>query len=266
MKELIEKYIRDFVKEYEKQDSITTTWREPLVGFADANSEEIKNIRAYTYEEHLMPGDVLENPTVIIAYFVPFTKDIADSNVEGEFASAKWTLAYQETNEMFNKLNSYLIKKIEDAGYKAAICKEAGNFRRDVLKSKWSHRHLAKLAGLGTFGINNMLITKEGCCGRYFTIVSNLPVTADEPLKEENCLYKRNKSCGICIKHCLSGALQVDKFDRFKCSETCNKNFDKYEKLYGNIEDKIGTPKGGSQVCGKCVVNLPCSFKSPSNK
>ena len=56
MKDLIKKYIKDFVKEYEKQESISTTWREPLVGFADVNSEEIKNIREYTYEGHLMPG------------------------------------------------------------------------------------------------------------------------------------------------------------------------------------------------------------------
>ena len=41
------------------------------------------------------------------------------------------------------------------------------------------------------------------------------------------------------------------------------KSFDKYEKLYGNNKDKIGGPKGGSEVCGKCVVNLPCSFKQP---
>ena len=68
MKDLIKKYIKDFVKEYEKQESISTTWREPLVGFADVNSEEIKNIREYTYERHLMPKDILEDATVIIAY------------------------------------------------------------------------------------------------------------------------------------------------------------------------------------------------------
>ena len=113
MKDLIKKYIKDFFKEYEKQESISTTWREPLVGFADVNSEEIKNIREYTYERHLMPKDILEDATVIIAYFVPFTKDIADSNIKGAFASEKWTLAYQETNEMFPKINEYIVKKID---------------------------------------------------------------------------------------------------------------------------------------------------------
>lgn len=263
MKDLIKMYIRDFIKEYEKQDGIYTTWREPLVGFADANSKEIKNIREYTYEKHLMPSDVLEKPTVIIAYFIPFTNDIADSNVERELASEKWTIAYEETNKMFSRLNDHIIEKIEKMGYKAAVCKEAGDFEETTLKSKWSHRHIARMAGLGTFGINNMLITKAGCCGRYFTIVTNLPVSPDKMLEKENCLYKRNKSCLVCVKHCFSGALNENSYDRFKCYEICSRNFNHYEKIYGNKELIKGKPKGGSEVCGKCVVGLPCSFKRP---
>ena len=263
MKNLITNYIVDYVREYEKRDDISTTWRKPLVGFADANHKDILNIRQATFEEHLMPSDVLENPTIIIAYFVPFTKDIADSNIEGEYASEKWELAYEETNEMFPKLNDYIIEKIEDMGYKAAVCKVAGDFDNAILKSKWSHRHMARVAGLGTFGINNMLITEEGCCGRYFSIVTNLPVSPDEPLKEENCLYKKKKSCGVCVKQCFSGALSFDNYDRFKCYEVCCTNKDNYEKLYSNKKHEKGKPKGGSEVCGKCVVNLPCSFKRP---
>ncbi|UEL48875.1 epoxyqueuosine reductase [Terrisporobacter hibernicus] len=263
MKDLIKKYIVDYVKEYEKQDDISTSWREPLVGFADANHKDIYCIREYTFEEHLMPSDILEDPTIIIAYFVPFTKDIAQSNIVGELASEKWILAYQETNDMFIKLNDYLIKKIEEMGYNAAVCEVAGDFKTDILKSKWSHRHIAQIAGLGTFGINNMLITKEGCCGRYFTIVTSLPVSPDKPLEKENCLYKRNKSCLVCVKRCFSGALNENNYDRFKCYDTCMINFDNYENLYGNKKEGKCKPRGGSQVCGKCVVNLPCSFKQP---
>ena len=56
MKDLIKKYIKDFVKEYEKQESISTTLTEPLLGISYVNSEEIKNIRQYTYEGHIMPN------------------------------------------------------------------------------------------------------------------------------------------------------------------------------------------------------------------
>ena len=193
MKNLIRNYIVDFVKEYEQRDDISTTWREPLVGFADVNHKDILNMREYTFEEHLMPYDVLEDASIIIAYFVPFTKDIADSNIEEDISLEKWTLAYQETNEMFIELNDYIIEKIKDMGYKGAVSNVAGNFDKNILKSKWSHRHIAKVAGLGTFGINNMLITESGCCGRYFTIVTNLPVRPDNVLEEENCLYKKIK-------------------------------------------------------------------------
>ena len=264
MKNLIKKYIIDYVKEYENKDDIVTKWGEPLVGFADANYDDILNIREATFEGHLMPSDVLENPTVIIAYFVPFDKEIPDSNIEDECASKEWVVAYQETNEMFVKLNKYLIREIEKMGYRAAVCQDAGKYDSNIVKSKWSHRHIAKVAGLGTFGINNMLISEKGCCGRYFTIVTDLPISPDQPLSEENCLYKRKgKGCGICIKHCFSGALTLDNFDRFKCEETCDINFDIYNKQYSNKDHKKGNPRGGSTVCGKCVVDLPCSFRRP---
>ena len=263
MKELIRKYIIDFVKEYEQRKDISTTWRQPLVGFADVNHEDIRNIKEATFEQHIMPKEVLEDASIIIAYFVPFTKDIADSNINGEEASEKWTLAYQETNEMFIELNNFIINKLEEIGYKGAICKEAGNFDDKILKSKWSHRHISKVAGLGTFGVNNMLITESGCCGRYFTIITNLDVKPDEPLKEENCLYKRNKKCLICVDNCFSGALNKNSYDRFKCYDVCMDNYNKFENMYGNKPYEKSKPKGGSQVCGKCVVNLPCSFKRP---
>ena len=59
MKNLITNYIVNYVREYEKRDDISTTWRKPLVGFADANHKDILNIRQATFEEHLMPCDVL---------------------------------------------------------------------------------------------------------------------------------------------------------------------------------------------------------------
>lgn len=37
MKEKITQMIQEFVKEYERQEHISTKWGSPLVGFADAN-------------------------------------------------------------------------------------------------------------------------------------------------------------------------------------------------------------------------------------
>ncbi|WP_338094171.1 hypothetical protein [Methanorbis furvi] len=39
---------------------------------------------------------------------------------------------------------------------------------------RWSHRHFAVLAGLGTFGVNNMLITRMGCYGRVSSFAASI--------------------------------------------------------------------------------------------
>lgn len=53
----------------------------------------------------------------------------------------------------------YTIKIIE---YNVDVLPEVSTFDQNILKSNWSHRHFAKIAGIGTFGINNMLISKNG--------------------------------------------------------------------------------------------------------
>lgn len=192
MKEKITKLIKNFVKEYEKQDNISTKWGEPLVGFADANDPYILNFNELITPTHKLPTDVLSDASIVIAYFVPFTKELAKTNgTPGDVSSPEWALAYEETNAMFVKLNEYMISELQKLGYHADISPEASTFDQKILKSNWSHRHFAKAAGLGTFGINNMLITNVGCCGRYNTIVTNLDVKADSPLKKNFACIKR---------------------------------------------------------------------------
>lgn len=255
--------IQAYVCEYQKKPDITAEWGEPLVGFADANHPDIFKLKDVVSERHVMPHEVLKKPTIIIAYFVPFTKRLADTNQRNEeFASPEWARTYEETNTLFGKLNDYLIAQLKKIGYKAAVSKEATTFDREKLISNWSQRHIARIAGLGTFGINNMLITAKGCCGRYSTVVTNLDVVPDKPVEDEYCLYKSKGVCGVCVKHCPSGALTFDGYDRKKCFQVCMKNAEIYRELGSSYLDETGesTNSVGSEVCGKCVVNVPCSF------
>lgn len=73
------------------------------------------------------------------------------------------------------------------------------------------------LGGMGTFGLNNLLLTDSGCCGYYSSLVTDLPAEADAQISEERCLYKRNGSCGLCAKRCVADALGTDGFDRNRC-------------------------------------------------
>jgi epoxyqueuosine reductase QueG len=106
---------------------------------------------------------------------------------------------------------------------------------------------------MGTFGINNMLITKNGCCGRFGSIIINcglIDYSRPGEIKEK-CLNKLNGTCGICQSNCVAKCFGKTYFDREKCYDQCRKNRDHHKK-YGNAD-----------VCGKCQVNLPCSTSEP---
>lgn len=263
VKEKITAKIRDFVMDYQQKIDISTKWGEPLVGFADAKHPYILKLKELITATHALPTEVLPDASIVIAYFVPFTEELANTNkVTGDISSPEWALAYEETNAMFNKLNEYIIKSLRKMGYKADVSPQAATFDQKALKSNWSHRHFAKAAGMGTFGINNMLITKIGCCGRYSTIVTNLDIEPDVPLEEEYCLYKKNGSCGVCVKNCPAGALTLNGYDRQKCYAVIRKNAEIYTQFGSSYTNESGEQPNsvGSEVCGKCVVNTPCTF------
>ena len=263
MKEKISRMIREFVREYEENADVTTRWGEPLIGFADANHPYVLNLKNTIKSTHKLPTDVLSDASIVITYFVPFTKELAKTNcVSRDIASLEWALAYEETNAMLGKINAYLIKELREMGYRGDVSPEATTFDKESLKSNWSHRHFARVAGMGTFGVNNMLITKVGCCGRYSSIVTNIDALPDLPLEEEYCFYKKNGSCGVCVKHCPTGALTLDGFEREECYKVLRKNAKLYTEFgssYTNETDEFAN-SAGSEVCGKCVVNAPCAF------
>ncbi|MBQ6370600.1 MAG: epoxyqueuosine reductase, partial [Firmicutes bacterium] len=166
MKKEIEKHIRSFVAEYQKREDIATVWGEPIVGFADAWHPYIQALRETISPSHVMPQEVLPDCRIIVAYYVPFTRELARTNLRADhLASPEWARTYEETNAMFGDLNQSLIDFLTSKGYHAAISSKAGTFDQVKLISDWSQRHIAYAAGLGTFGMNNMLITKKGCCG-----------------------------------------------------------------------------------------------------
>ncbi|MCI5897476.1 MAG: epoxyqueuosine reductase [Firmicutes bacterium] len=259
-KETVEQWICGFVREYEQRAEISTKWGSPLVGFARAESDYIQNLPELIGFTHGLPQDVVPDASIVIAYYVPFTRGLAKKNDTGNLLAApEWALAYEETNAMFKEWNSYLIERLKKAGYRAAVSPKINTFDRNALKSDWSHRHFAYAAGLGNFGVNNMLITRNGCCGRFGTIVTNLDAQADQPAKEEYCLYKKNGSCGVCMKNCPAGALTREGYNRNACYALLRKNSAVYTEFGSSYSDEEAGNQG-SEVCGKCITQSPCAF------
>lgn len=262
-KEEITSFVRGFVAEHQKKDSVATEWGVPLVGFADAFSPYIQNLKTIISPTHALPQDALEDPKIVLVYYVPFTRALAKTNQTGTlYSSRQWAQAYEETNAMFGVLNEALVCFLEERGYRSAVAPQSATFDQERLISDWSHRHMAFAAGLGTFGINNMLITERGCCGRFSSLVTDLDVTPGRPLEGEYCLYKANGTCGLCVKHCPAGALTTSGYDRNKCYAILRKNAEVWNMFGSSYTDETGEKpnSAGSEVCGKCVTGSPCAF------
>ncbi len=123
---------------------------------------------------HLEPCDLLRGAQTVICYFIPFSEEVVCSNIKGSFSSREWGVAYLETNNLIEDLNQNLKKELSKLGAGAALIPATHNFNEETLLSNWSHRHVAFMAGLGNLGINNMLITEKGCCGRIGSVVTTL--------------------------------------------------------------------------------------------
>ena len=121
---------------------------------------------------------------------LPFEDSIGYRNEKGHDPDPIWITAYIETNQLFSALNDFLIDLCKKWGYSAITPTPAGMVDKEHIYSNWSQRHVAYAAGLGTFGLNNMLITDQGTCGRFYSLITNLPVEPDQPLREGRCLRK----------------------------------------------------------------------------
>ncbi len=254
MKSLIKKEIEDYVKGYKRYHNTKTDWENPLVAFADAKDPLFAELKNVVGIEHYSPADLMEDAETVIAYFIPFKAGTAKSNERGEIASEEWARAYIETNKLINDMNGHLYMKLKEFNYSSTILPPTHNFNKQTLISTWSHKHIGYIAGLGKFGLHQMLITERGCCGRLGSIVTNARIAPTTRPEGEFCLYEHDKSCNECIKKCFTGAMRIDHFNKTRC----------YERLLFNAE--IHSQGELADVCGKCICVVPCSFTNPVQK
>jgi len=261
-RELVFGWIKDFVRDYKRLHKTETSWGIPICGVADAKDHLFAELKTIIGSWHLLPSEILPQAKSVVVFFIPLAHDIVNSNIQGEESSLEWDTAYLETNLLISRLVDNVCSKIHRYGYKAVkIPANVNNDNEDnnidpLLTSCWSQRSSAYIAGIGKFGINNMIITEQGCCGRIGSFVTELQLPPTERKSGEYCLYKLDRSCAECIKRCPCNALYIKDnkvcYDKISCKNQI------YDKLIRNL------PLGLADTCGKCKVSLPCSFKNPS--
>lgn len=243
-------YIEDEIKSLLNSFKKSDIYRTPLVGFGDADNPLFKKLKDVASEDHMTPDEILPGAKSVISFFIPFKEDLIKINKNHSYVSREWASAYIETNSLINEIIQQLRQKLETLGIKASENPAKLGYDHEKLMARWSQRHIAYVCGLGTFGINNMLITKEGCGGRYGSFVIDKKLEFTETIAEEYCLWKRNKSCGVCIKACPVEALTEEGFDRYKCGKRCSE----VDKYYSDLDE--------CESCGKCLTG-PCAHRKP---
>ncbi len=248
LSELISGIVRGEVVEADTE----THYREPLVGFAAADDVRWAELRRVVTPVHMLPQELLPGAQSAVSFFIPFESSVVEANAlrRGPVAH-EWAVAYVETNALIGQITRRLIESLAPLGIRGAAEPATYNFDPVTLVSRWSHKSVAVIAGLGSFGVHHLVITDAGCAGRFGSVVidAELPVSTSDSM--ERCLYYHDGSCLACVSRCPIGALDLDTgIDKQRCWTRCQA----VAKMYAEV--------GKADVCGKCALG-PCATQSP---
>lgn len=244
--------IKETIVHQAAHHKFVTRYRDPIIGFLNANDPGFEKLSQWTQIEHLMPADLLPGAQSVIVFFLPFAPEIAHANTrEAETVALEWAVAYQETNTLIGEINILLEEILSHHGVRSAAQPATGNFKQSELRSPWSHKSLAVMAGIGSFGLHQLVITDSGCAGRFGSLAIDANIPAEPPARKERCEYFEFGTCIACLEACPVDAISEDgPLDRRSCWLQCHNNGASFVDI-GNIN-----------VCGKCAVMGPCSLES----
>jgi len=256
--ELIELTTTTIRRQVAGADTITR-YREPLVAFVAADDPRFAELKRVVHPTHMLPGDLLPGARSVVSFFLPFDERVVQANArERERVAREWAVAYVETNALIGRINAALIEQLAGRGIRAAAEPATHNFDPVTLVSRWAHKSVAVIAGLGSFGLHHLVITDAGCAGRFGSLVldadpsglgssgQGLPASHLPP--RERCLYFHDGSCLECVLRCPAGALdESGELDKQRCRTHCHATSEGFEDL------------GDAHVCGKCTFG-PCAL------
>jgi epoxyqueuosine reductase QueG len=245
----------------------------PLVGFAALDEPLFASYKEIIGEFHLTPGELFAGSFAsppaagtVISWILPITEPVRRSNRgENEYPSRQWSLTRTHGEALNGALRRHLVSWLTEAGFRALAPQTSPLWRElaDTPRgraSTWSERHAAYAAGLGTFSLNDALITEKGIAHRCGSVVTDLvlePSPRDGRGYADNCLYLREGSCGACIGRCPVGAISFAGHDKVRCGEYV------YGEVPAAVGEKYGVPYTG---CGLCQTRVPCENGIPRGK
>lgn len=174
----------------------------PLVGFAPASRWDEPRF-APLVPEAFRPAAVVPGTRTVIVIGLPVFLPVVET------APSIWYHElYRTANELLDQHAYRVAAALNAAGHAAVPVPRDGYGSIRVLLERpvafFSHRHAAYLAGLGTFGVSNMLLTPAyGPRIRFASVLTAAELPPDPVLEEDLCTR-----CMCCIEECPAGALE----------------------------------------------------------
>jgi len=143
---------------------------------------------------------------------------------------------YRQMNAFLDRGALLVADRIQKLGFASLPVAASQIIDWEGQRAHLSHKHVARAAGLGWLGRNNLLVNRElGSRFRLVTVLAGMPLEPAAPL-ERDC-----GACRACAAACPAGAIKETReaFDHKACYETL-KDFRK--KGYAS-----------QFICGICV-------------
>jgi epoxyqueuosine reductase len=245
---------KNIVEKLEKLSTLPTSssrlqiWDLPLVGVASAKDELWEIFKQPdTIGRHLMsPGEWLPGAKSVISYFLPYTRRIREANRIKEVTATEWLYGRWEGELLNEALRRFIVDQVEKAGHHALSPALDARYEVIDLRSNWSERHVAFVAGLGTFSLSRSIITSLGSAGRCGSVIVDCYLEPTQRAYKEIDEYC--SKCGACAKRCPPQAIDETGKDNEICKVHVRKEKEKYNPRYG---------------CAKCQAGVPCENKIP---
>jgi len=187
------------------------------------------------------PKDFLPNVKSLISIAVKINRS---SILQLPKTRKEYKLNYDMANLKLNSLAWETACFLEDKGYEAIPIPASRPYNLKEIFGDLSHRHVAVAAGLGRFGLNNLVLTPNyGPYVRFVTVLTNAPLTLDNPLDKDICLREK---CLKCVEICPVKALENPVYNPIE-GWRINK-----EKCFHYIYVVLG-----GDVCGLCIKACP---------
>lgn len=246
----------------------------PLIGVAAGEDPYFEFLKEHIGPFHWDPVEVfqLNYPEPILAenlrvvsFVFPQTAMSKQTQAEEKLRpSREWIVSRGEWEPMMQEFSGKLVQSLEEQGIRSVSIDLQPEYQTETsdnlgIASRWSHRHAAFIAGLGTFGLSEGLITERGKAVRLTSLVIEAPLTiTPRPYQShvEWCLFYRDGSCMACVKRCPTGAITEKGHDKDAC--------DAYEYYFAEHYWPEDIERGDYIIgCGLCQAAVPCQNKRP---